>query len=210
MSMARSLSSPPSLMATDEFYDWSSGAENSERGFELVRGRVIEGPPPNKTHGVISGNIAGNMWNYCRQSGQGYITTNDAGTLLEKDPDTVRGPDVADFTDAETFAELHPKYGEVPPVLAVEVLSPSDKVSNVLRKVNDYLDNGVAVVWLVDPEEEVVQVFRPGQRTITLSNTEEIDGGTELPGFSCKLEEFFRLPRVQARPPDDSHAPITN
>ena len=210
--MTTGLETPPrtKLMTADEFYDWCNRPENTDRRFELVRGEVIEVSSPNKIHGVVSGNIAGHLWMYSRKRSIGYITTNDSGTLVERDPDTVRGPDVAYFTDADHFADLHPKYGEHPPILAVEVLSPSDRANKVLRKVEEYINNGVQVVWLVDPEEKTVRVFRPGQQSVTLTESQEIDGGESLPGFSCKLGEFFRLPKDLTQQSAPENAPPAN
>jgi Uma2 family endonuclease len=202
MTTATATSPATRLMTADEFLEFVGRPENDGRWFELVRGEVIELPPPTKIHGVVSINVAGHLWMYARQVKRGYITTNDAGTLLERDPDTVRGPDVAYFTDAHRFQDLHPKYGEHPPVLAVEVLSPDDRVNRVLQKVDDYINNGVQVVWLVDPDHRTVRVYRPGHPPQTLYADQEIDGGDALPGFRCPLVEFFRLPEdeAQARP----------
>ncbi|HKB05078.1 MAG TPA: Uma2 family endonuclease [Gemmataceae bacterium] len=194
-------------MTADEFYEWCNRPENAERWFELVRGEVIELPPPTKIHGVVSANVAGHLWMYSRQQRKGYITTNDAGTLLERDPDTVRGPDVAYFTDAQAFGDLHPKYGEHPPVLAVEVLSPEDRVNRVLGKIDDYLNNGVRVVWLIDPEERTVRVIRPAQPPATLTSDQEIDGGDVLPGFRCPVRDFFLLPEDPPPAPKAADAP---
>jgi Uma2 family endonuclease len=194
-------------MTADEFYDWCNRPENSDRRFELVRGKVIEVPPPTKIHGVVSANIAYALGGYIRQRQVGYITTNDSGTVLEHDPDTVRGPDVAYFTDASRFAELHPKWGEHPPVLAVEVLSPNDRINRVLSKIDDYMNNGVRLVWLVDPEDKSVRVFRAGSAPTTLGNDDEIDGGDALPEFRCRLSEFFLLPKDLVNPTPASNAP---
>jgi Uma2 family endonuclease len=209
--MTTAIASPPrtKVMTVDEFTEWCSRPENADRRFELVRGKVVEVPPPTKIHGVVSANIAGHIWIYARQNG-GYITTNDAGTLLERDPDTLRGPDVAYFTDAYTFKDLHPKYGEHPPVLAVEVLSPNDRINRVLSKIDDYINNGVRQVWLVDPEDKSVRVFRPKQDAVTLSVDREIDGGDALPGFRCPLSEFFRLPKDAADEQSTTNAPASN
>src|SRR5437588_95224 len=147
-------------MTADEFCDWVHRPENANKWFELVRGEVIELPPPMKRHGVAAGNFARLIGNFLCQRRKGYLTSNDSGVILERDPDTVRGPDVAVYEDAQTWAELHPKYGEVPPVLAVEVLSPNDKVNKVNRKIADYLRAGVGLVWLADPEERTVTVYR--------------------------------------------------
>jgi Uma2 family endonuclease len=194
-------------MTADEFHDWCNRPENTERRFELVRGAVVEVPSPTKIHGVVSANVAGHLGMYSRRVRKGYITTNDAGTLLERDPDTVRGPDVAYFTDAQAFHDLHPKYGEHPPVLAVEVLSPEDRVNRVLRKVDDYLNNGVQVVWLIDPEDRTVRVVRPGQPPATLAADQEIDGADALPGFRCPVRDFFLLPEDGPPPAKAADAP---
>jgi Uma2 family endonuclease len=168
---------------------------------------VIELPSPTKIHGVVSMNVAGHIWMYARHQRRGYVTTNDAGTLLERDPDTVRAPDVAYFTDARKYGELHPKYGEEPPVLAVEVLSPNDRVNRVLRKVDDYLDNGVRLVWLIDPEDRTVRIYRPGQPSQTITAEQEIDGGEALPGFRAAIRDFFQLPEDEPPTPPAANAP---
>jgi Uma2 family endonuclease len=203
MTTATAPSPATRLMTADEFLEFVQRPENEARWFELVRGEVIESPSPTKIHGVVSGVVSLNVgfWllTYARQIRRGYVTTNDAGTLLERDPDTVRGPDVAYFTDARRFQDLHPKYGESPPILAVEVLSPDDRVSRVLQKVDDYIDNGVQMVWLVDPDDRTVRIYRPGRPPQTLSADQEIDGGDALPGFRCPLVEFFRLPEDESQ-----------
>src|SRR5207249_2831406 len=111
------------LMTAEEFGEFVDRSENANKWFELVRGEVIDLPPPTKRHGAVCGNSARILGNYTFQRRKGYITTNDSGVILERDPDTVRGPDIALYEDVQKFEDLHPKYGEVPPRLAVEVLS---------------------------------------------------------------------------------------
>src|SRR5439155_9247241 len=93
-----------------------------------------------------------------------------------------------------------PKYGEVPPVLAVEVLSPDDRADRVLRKITDYLRNGVALVWLVDPEMRAVTVYPAGNGPRLVEEGGELDGGDVLPGLRCRVADFFHLPGEQPRP----------
>jgi Uma2 family endonuclease len=135
--------------------------------------------------------------NFVFQRGKGYLTTNDSGVILERDPDTVRGPDVALYEDAQTFAELHPKYGEVPPVLAVEILSPNDRADRVTRKIMDYLRSSVRLVWLIDPEARTVTVYQPDSGPRLVEESEELDGGEALPDFRCRVADFFLLPGEQ-------------
>jgi len=181
-------------MSAEEFCDWAHRAENDHKWLELVRGEVIELPPPMEPHGVVCVNVGYVLSGYCRQRGKGYITSNDSGVILERDPDTVRGPDVALYEDANKFEDLHPKYGEVPPRLAVEVLSPNDKAKQVTRKITDYLHNGVELVWLVDPEARTVNVYRRDRGPYLVEFDQELTDDDILPGFRCRVSEFFYMP----------------
>jgi Uma2 family endonuclease len=185
-------------MTAEEFSDFVHKPENADRWFELVRGEVIELPPPRKPHGFVCSNVARLVGNYTFERGEFYGTSNDSGVILERDPDTVRGPDVALYNDARTFDELHPKYGEVPPLLAVEVLSPDDKTMKVLQKITDYLRAGVRLVWVVDPETRKVVVNLPDKSPRTVSSEDELTGEGVLPGFRCRVADFFRLPGNKA------------
>jgi len=181
-------------MTAEEFCDWVHLPENADKWFELVRGEVIELPPPMKIHGRVCINAGFVLETYVRQRRKGYVVGNDSGVILERDPDTVRGPDIALYEDAQKFSELHPKYGEAPPVLAVEVLSPNDRWSRVTRKITDYLKNGVALVWLIDPQNRDVTVYRPGHEPHVVDVTQEITGEDVLPEFRCKVADLFYLP----------------
>ncbi len=181
-------------MTAEEFCDWVNQPEQENKWFELVRGEAIELPPPIRPHGVVCIRAAWLLGAFTEQRGFGYLTCNDSGVILERDPDTVRGPDVAFYEDANTFAELHPKYGEVPPRLAVEVLSPSDRLGKVMRKIMDYLHNGVELVWSIDPDTRNVTVYRPGKEAYVVEENQELTGEDVLPGFRCLVSDFFRLP----------------
>ncbi len=187
------VATPKPSMTADEFWDFCLLPENENRSFELIRGKVVEVSRPTKKHGIVSLNVGFVLKLYVRKTRKGYVVSNDSGVLLETDPDTVVGPDIAYFTDARTFAEVHPKWGEEPPVLAVEVLLPNDKPNKVNAKVRDYLKGGVKLVWLVDFEERTVCVYRPNRNLDVLVESDVLNGGEELPGFSCPVAELFLL-----------------
>jgi len=187
-------------MTADEFLDWVERPENANGFYELVRGEVIELPPPIKIHGLVASHAARLLWAYCIARNFGYVTSNDSGVILERDPDTVRGPDVAVYEDAASFDELHPKYGEVPPVLAVEVLSPSDRPNKVTAKVNDYLRNGVKLVWVIDPDERTVAVHALNLMPQIFCADGELTGGEVLPGLGCRVADLFFVPGPPAKP----------
>jgi Uma2 family endonuclease len=155
--------------------------------------------PPTKPHSFICNNIGLILGNYTFQIGKGYVGNNDGGVILERDPDTVRGPDIAYCEDADGYDELHPKYGEVPPRLVVEVLSPNDLATVVLTKIEDYLRAGVELVWYVNPECQTVTVYRPKMAPEVFTADQEISGENVLPGFTCCIADFFRLPGDKRR-----------
>jgi Uma2 family endonuclease len=178
-------------MTAEEFCDFVGRPENANRWLELVRGEVVELPPPQKPHGVVCVKVASALEGYVNERGVGYVTSNDSGVILERDPDTVRGPDVAYYEDANAFDALHPKYGETPPRLAVEVLSPDDRAGKVMRKIRDYLKASVPLVWVIDPEDRTLTVHRPDRPQTVLGETQEVTGDDVLPGFSWPLRRFF-------------------
>src|SRR5688572_17524341 len=112
------------LMTAEEFYDWAHLPENRDKPYELVRGEVVEVTRPGKFHGFVCGNVVAALHNYARQKKRGYVCSNDTGIVVGRNPDTVRGPDVLFFDDAQTAEQIDQKYGDTPALLAVEVLSP--------------------------------------------------------------------------------------
>lgn len=185
---------PTKLMTADEFWDFVHRPENANRRFELARGEVVEMTKPGKRHGLVCWNIAGILYNYVRQRKKGYACTNDTGVLVERDPDTVRGPDVLFFEDATAYEQVDRKWGNTPPRLAVEVLSPSDTVGEMNERIEEQLTLGTPLVWLVDPESQTVTVYRPGKHHYVRRVNEELTGDDVLPDFRCRVAEFFKLP----------------
>jgi Uma2 family endonuclease len=190
----------PKLMTAEQFFDWVHRPTNENKWFELVRGEVIELPPPGRPHGVVTGNAVWILGGYVRKRRKGYLASNDAGVILERDPDTVRGPDVALYEDAQSFEGLPAKYGEIPPRLAVEVLSPDDRADRLMHKITDYLRTGVALVWLIDPELRTVTVYRPDKGPRVYHENEELTGEDVLPGFRCGVADFFYMPEQEKQP----------
>jgi Uma2 family endonuclease len=181
-------------MTAEQFFEWANLSENDNKCLELVRGEVIELPVPMKRHGVVCGNTTRILGNFTFRRAKGYVASNDAGVILERDPDTVRSPDVALYEDATAFVDLHPKYGEVVPRLAVEILSPNDRADYITRKITDYLRNGVELVWVIDPVACTITVYRADSGPTTLEKDQVLKGDPVLPGFRCRVADFFLLP----------------
>jgi Uma2 family endonuclease len=183
------------LMTAEEFYDWANRPENRDRHFELEAGEVVEMSRPGERHGVVCGNATGIFWYFTRQSKQGYVCANDTGLVLERDPDTVRGADVAVYREAAgTLQQLTLKYSPRLPALAIEVLSPNDRIGKMLKRINLFLARGVEMVWLLDPEAYTIAVWRAGQPNLVFEAGEEITGFDIFPDFRCPVADFFAVP----------------
>lgn len=182
------------LMTAEEFIDFVNRPENRDRIFELERGEVVELSRPGKRHGLVCGNTVGILGNFAAQRKRGYVCSNDTGIRVERDPDSVRGPDVMFFDDATVADEMEITFATNPPLVSLEVLSPNDSVGRVHRRVKEQLRFGIQLVWVLDPEARNVTVFRAGRENVVLEEADELGGEDVLPGFRCLVAEFFKLP----------------
>jgi len=182
------------LITAEEFYEWANRPENRDRLYELERGEIVEMSRAGRQHGLICANVARILGNYVVQREKGYVCSNDTGVIVERDPDTVRGPDVLLFEDAERFDQVDKKYGGKPPVLAAEVLSPNDTMGKVRRRVREQLRFGTRVVWVLDPDARNVILYRAGKEDQLVEETEDVTCEDELPGFRCRVADFFKVP----------------
>ena len=181
-------------MTAEEFYDWCHRPENRDRLFELERGKVVEMSRPGVRHGIVCSNVNYLLGGYIRQRRRGRVCANDTGLVLERDPDTVRGPDVFLYDKGRPYDELEVKYGEEVPQLVVEVLSPNDNWGKVLRRVAEFLQRGVAVVWVIDPENRTATVLLPDQLPQVLEENDELTGAPPFPDLRCRVADLFFVP----------------
>ena len=167
---------------------------------ELIRGVLCKTMAAGQRHGKIVMNLAIAMGVFIKQERLGTLVGSDSGVWLERDPDTVREPDIA-FTSVERMplGEDVAGYAEVVPDLVVEVASPRDSRRAAHDKAHMWLGHGVRLVWVVHPEARAVDVYRPDHDTLTISGDEALDGLDVLPGFSCALDAVFGPERTTPR-----------
>ncbi|MBI3262367.1 MAG: Uma2 family endonuclease [Acidobacteria bacterium] len=158
--------------------------------YELVRGRVIKMGLAGFPHGKIAVHLGSLLDQYVRAHKLGAVAV-DLGCHLERDPDTVRGPDIS-FIRAEQIPRTDPEgFWRGGPDLTVEIRSPGDTLPEIETKVDEYLSHGVRLVWAVDSRRKTVTVYRPLTPPRTLTVDEDLDGGDVLPGFRCRVREIF-------------------
>ena len=158
---------------------------------ELRESKVTKRNPHHTGATAAIARFFGN-WLETQPKPRGKVHDGEVYFRLRKDPDTNVGIDVAIAT-AEQRAAVRRKssYIDGPPLIAVEVLSPNDKHKEIVEAIEEYLDCGVKVVWIVDPYTETVVVHRPGQEPKQYTRSEELVGDPDLPGFRCRVADIF-------------------
>ena len=161
---------------------------------ELIRGRLCETMSVGGEHGEVVLKLGFLMGSVVIPGRLGRLAGSDAGVILERDPDTVREPDIAFISAARMpLAERVTGYYEIVPDLVVEIASPSDSRRAVNDKARMWRSYGVPLVWTVFANPRSVEVHRADGSTITLYEDDILDGGEILPGFSVLVRDIFEL-----------------
>ncbi len=159
------------------------------RHAELVAGQVIELGPPGFRHGLLASELSARLREHAAGRGLGLVCV-EVGFILNSDSPTVRAADVAVVLKGRVPSPPPSRFFPGPPDLAVEVLSPDDRPSDVAAKVGDYLRAGTQAVWVVDPEAKTLTVHtREG--SIRYARDEVLHGGPPLPDFELALKDLF-------------------
>ena len=158
---------------------------------ELVRGVLVVREPAGYRHGEVAMNLATAVHTFVRAHRLGSVLAAETGFKLFSNPDTVRAPDVA-FIRADRVPSPPPRgFPAMAPDLAVEVLSPDDRPGEVLKKVADWMNAGVLLVWVVDPVRHVARVYRRDGKESQLTARDALDGENVLPGLSIPLADVL-------------------
>jgi Uma2 family endonuclease len=149
---------------------------------------------PGRRHGLVCANVARILGNFTVQRKKGYVCSNDTGVIVERDPDTVRDPDVMLFEDAVRIEDVDEKYGGHPPLLAIEVLSPNDTSGKVMRRIREQKRFGTRLIWVLDPDARNATVYQIGKEEKVVAEGEELTGEDVLPDLRVSVTELFPLP----------------
>lgn len=160
--------------------------------WELIDGELVEVSPTAEESSNISATVVGLLWAFNREHRLGRLYTAEGGFVLFPDRDTVRAPDAAFVrADRVPHGPERKRFARLAPDLVVEVLSPTDRPSEVVAKVEMYQEAGVPLIWLVDPDAKTVTVISSGNATSVLGPGDTLDGGDILPNFHAPVVEIF-------------------
>ena len=160
------------------------------RRFELIRGVLVEKMPVGDPHCEAVALTSATMVNYARSNRYGVVRTGEPGYRLDREPDTVRAPDVAWFAPGRLTRGVR-GFPEMAPDLAIEVKSPSNSWPEMAAKAQMWLCYGSQQAWVGDPETITVRVYRPNAAPLILGADDILNGGDLLPGFSVPVRDLF-------------------
>jgi Uma2 family endonuclease len=178
-----------SQLMTIEQLERTGGPEGR---WELINGAVIPMPPAGETHGRVGGSLHGHLAVYAFPRKLGYVYLSKTGYVLSEDPPTVRMPDVS-FIRAERLPAPGDRDGfiRISPDLVAEVISPFDRMADVLAIVGLWLEFGVPMVLLIASISRTVTVFRPDREPQTLTVDQTLEGDDVVPGFTLPVRDIF-------------------
>ena len=169
----------------EEFWEYARLPENEQWRLELEDGRVVETVSSSPLITVIAGRMIHYLNAFVLPNNLGFVTAPDGSFKLAKG--RVRQPDCA-FISNKRVSRL-PREFKLAPDLAVEVVSPNE---DVLKKVDEYLEAGSQLVWVIYPQERTVHIFRQLEpRWQQLSADDTLDGEGVLPGFRLPVSDLF-------------------
>jgi Uma2 family endonuclease len=159
---------------------------------ELVRGQIIHAAPTFRQHGRVESNFNHELRSFAEPRKLGKVLVGEVGIYTGRDPDTIRGADVA-FLSSERYARCRRKRGflTVAPDLVVEVRSESESWADLEEKVREYLACGVRLVWVADPGTTTVRAYRSLEDFREFGASDMLPGDDVLPGFSVPVSRLF-------------------
>lgn len=164
----------------------------SGRRLELVKGKVYEMAPAGGRHGYSAMNIGVLMGGHVRSNRLGRVFAAETGFIIQHDPDTVRAPDAAFISQDRLRAdEIPDSYIDLIPDLVVEVVSPNDRRREVQEKVEEWLNAGARLVWVLYPATRSAIVYRSLSDVSNLTEDDFLDGEDVVHGFNCRVGDLF-------------------
>jgi len=166
---------------------------DTEPASEYVCGEVWQKPMPDEPHSILQFYLAELLTRFLRRERLGRVRLEWRCIFGPPGEERAWVPDLV-YVSFQTRPPSDPRrerHLRAAPDLAIEVMSPDQPAGRFADKLNFYLRHGVRFVWVVDPDEETIRVYRPGEDARTLRPGDSLDGGDVLPGFSVSVAEIF-------------------
>ncbi|MGK7875452.1 MAG: Uma2 family endonuclease [Xenococcaceae cyanobacterium] len=180
---------PPTFKVTEEQFQILATANRDLRLERTAHGELIIMPPTGGNTGKCNAQLSAQFVNWNNQTKLGEVFDSSTAFRLPNGAD--RSPDVS-WVKIERWNQLTPEQQDTFPPLCpdfvVELRSRNDTMESLRRKMQEYLDNGMSLGWLIDPKNRIVEIYKPQQEVKVLNSPNTLSGENVLPGFSLNLE----------------------
>lgn len=187
---------PTGFKVTPQQFDQIAEVEEINKLELTASGELIVMPPTGGDTGRKNSDLNYQIVNWSKQNGMGVCF--DSSTLFILPNGARRSPDVSWLLKSrwnQLSAEEQRKFPPIAPDFVIELVSPSDtlppRYKELQLKMQEYIDNGVRLGWLINPDEKVVEICRSNQPKEIVSNPTVLSGENVLPGFTLDLSEIF-------------------
>jgi Uma2 family endonuclease len=179
-------------MDDDEFFEFC--AKNPKLRIERdANGKIIIMPPAGYETDFRNVEIVRQLGNWAVKDGRGFASGDNTEFFLANG--AARGPDAAwiDASRLEQFSKREKRrFLHLCPDFVVELVSPSDRLNKVKAKMREWMDNGVVLGWLINPDRRTIYISRPGTEPEQLVDVDHIDGGGPVAGFRLELSRVWQ------------------
>jgi Uma2 family endonuclease len=161
--------------------------------YEVIDGRIVETPPMDAFETWLASDLSREMGTFAKANGLGWVVV-EMLFLIDHARNLQRRPDLA-FVSAQRWP-LNQRVPSAPtwdvvPDLAVEVISPTNSATDVMKKIEDYFRTGTRLVWVIYPDQRKIYVYESPTIVRILQIGDDLDGGAVLPGFRMPLASLF-------------------
>jgi Uma2 family endonuclease len=182
----------PAIELTDDEFFALCQLNRDLRLERTAEGDIIVMPPTGAETGNRNADITAQLVVWAKRDGIGAAFDSSTGFKLPNGAD--RSPDGAWVRKSRLATLAHEekvKFLPLCPDFVIELLSPTDTLAATQAKMDEYIQNGARLGWLLDPETRQIHVYRPGEAVVVLEDVNEIAADPELPGFVLDLREIW-------------------
>jgi Uma2 family endonuclease len=181
----------PTIELTDEQFFQLCLNNRDLRLERTAQGELIIMPPTGWGSGNRNGRLTQRLFNWTDADGTGLAFDSSTGFKLPNGAN--RSPD-ASWVSRERLEALNPdptRFLPIAPDFAVELRSDSDSLKTTQQKMQEYIDCGVRLGWLIDPQNQQVEIYRQGKEVEVLHSLTSLSGEDVLPGFVLDLSQIL-------------------
>jgi Uma2 family endonuclease len=181
----------PSPMSEDEFFEFC-GLNQDRRIERTAKGDIVVMPPTGGETGEQDAGLIEQLKAWTRRDGRGRAFSSSTGFTLPNG--AVRSPDAGWILRSRwegISRQERRRFAHITPDFVIELLSPSDRLSEVQEKMSEWIAQGARLGWLIDPDNRRVFIYRPNPPVEVLQNPAHVVGEDPVDGFVLDLKEIW-------------------